>query len=286
MATLEAPAMAVAGLSAPDSDWAAFFKETGRVPALGDKRPPWEYPGWLSYYLILAESKVSEAPRWDYWFRTMLAGRLLDEPIPQIRFDYRAVGERSEGYKEFDSWTQIIDRDFGRSPLHDLLDWLLWGLGLEQQMPVLNAEMHEALYRKVNIIPFLVKPYDYIGEWIANHKGRWNPHAFFPTPHSVCHVMTEINFSGIPPEISRGQSVCDPALGSARMLLQASNHSLCLYGCDIDPLMVKVSKVNGALYAPWMVRPFPAEFFDSDLPGLGIEQRDSIRNPPMNQENE
>ena len=52
------------------------------------------------------------------------------------------------------------------------------------------------------------------------------------------------------------------------MLLHASNYSLRLYGMDIDPLVVKISKINGALYAPWMSFPLPALFFGNDVPQL------------------
>ena len=48
------------------------------------------------------------------------------------------------------------------------------------------------------------------------------------------------------------------------MLLHASNFSLRLYGQDIDPLVVAVCKVNGALYAPWIVWPLPESFFPND----------------------
>jgi hypothetical protein len=47
------------------------------------------------------------------------------------------------------------------------------------------------------------------------------------------------------------------------MLLAASNHSYRLYGCDINPTVIKATLVNGFLYAPWLVRPFP--FLDRPL---------------------
>lgn len=53
----------------------------------------------------------------------------------------------------------------------------------------------------------------------------------------------------------RRESVCDPCVGTGRMLLHASNHSLRLYGLDIDATLCKATLVNGYLYAPWMVRP-------------------------------
>ncbi len=66
----------------------------------------------------------------------------------------------------------------------------------------------------------------------------------------------------------RSKKVSDPALGTGRMLLHASNYSLRMYGQDIDPLVVKISKINGALYAPWMSFPLPASFFGNDVPQL------------------
>jgi hypothetical protein len=36
-----------------------------------------------------------------------------------------------------------------------------------------------------------------------------------------------------------------------------------LYGQDINPTVIKASLVNGYLYAPWMVKPFP--FLDAAL---------------------
>lgn len=246
--------------------WLDFFVEHSRWPRIGDDPAPWKYPGWLMQYRMAAERRTDVAPRWSYWGRTMDAGKLLDEPIPQLEFAMGQGGDRSEGYKQVDKWANIVETRFSRSPLNDLLDYLLWGLGMSNQDPELPEDISEKLYRAINLEPFLLKPYDYLGEWIAGHKGNWNPHAFFPTPHSVCEMMTQINFTGIPYEESRGQSVCDPALGSARMLLHASNYSLCLYGCDIDLVMVKVSKINGALYVPWLVRPFPSEFFKWSIP--------------------
>ena len=70
--------------------------------------------------------------------------------------------------------------------------------------------------------------------------------------------MVSINFSddrGEPD--SRTRTVCDPCVGTGRMLLHASNRSVCLYGQDVNPTCVKATLVNGYLYAPWLVIPFP-----------------------------
>ena len=76
---------------------------------------------------------------------------------------------------------------------------------------------------------------------------------------TVCVCMTQMNFAD---GMRRDQTVCDPALGTGRMLLTASNYSYRLYGMDINQTVIKASLINGYLYAPWMVKPFP--FFEHD----------------------
>ena len=73
-------------------------------------------------------------------------------------------------------------------------------------------------------------------------------------------MMTQMVMEGKDEE-TRVQTVCDPAVGTGRFLLTASNYSLRLYGQDIDPTMCMATLVNGYLFAPWLVRPFP--FLDS-----------------------
>jgi hypothetical protein len=55
------------------------------------------------------------------------------------------------------------------------------------------------------------------------------------------------------------------------MLLAASNHSYRLYGADIDPTVIKATLVNGYLYAPWLVKPFP--FLD----GANLDPRQALK---------
>ena len=77
--------------------------------------------------------------------------------------------------------------------------------------------------------------------------------------------------------IRKGEAaVLDPACGSGTFLVRAyyrkweldkrlSNQELLsgIYGCDINPTVIKATLVNGYLYAPWLVRPFP--FLDAAL---------------------
>lgn len=221
-----------------------------------DQKKPWEYRGWLMHYRLLLEETGEVGRRWDYWARTMSAGRLLDEKIPQICFS----GEPHAGMKLVEGWLRQVDQSHGGwAAVGKLFDWLLWGFALCPEAPKLSAELNEQLYRTVNLAPLLTSPYDYFGEWIALSKGRWNPHAFFPTPHNVVEMMVRMNMDT--GEDMRAKTVCDPTVGSGRMLLHASNFSLRLYGADVDAELVKLTKINGALYAPWLVRPFPDNFF-------------------------
>ena len=278
MATATQPSLFDLVIPIKDCEWSQFVKARGRVPLIEDARKPWTYRGWLAYYLMLSDTHPDATGRWTYWFRCMEAGRILADPIPQVRFGPTGGVDRTTAYKQLDV---IINRLANQvtSPVQTFLDWLLWGFGLNKAVPALAEDVQEFLYRTFNLGPFLLEPYDYFGSWIAGHKGSWNPNAFFPTPHEVVDFMVQMNFTGIPQEVSRSQTVCDPCVGTGRMLLHASNYSLRLYGCDIDPQMVDVSRINGALYVPWLVRPFPDHFFGTKKTPCGLEVRDSIRHP-------
>jgi hypothetical protein len=267
----ESEATCVACGEAADCEWTAFFLKHGRVPTVSDVKKPWDYQGWLMYYRLLLEEDLEIPKRWDYWYRTMADGHLLEEPIPEIRFTGGELGDRSEGYKLIDQWVRVVER-YGEgwsSSLTVLLDWLLWGLGLTADKPSVGAELHEQLYRTINLGPLLLKPYDYLGAWIADQKGKWNPNAFHPTPHEVVELMAQVNFADVDRFKARSLTVNDPCMGTGRMLLHSSNWSLRLSGMDNDAQVIRAAKVNGALYAPWLVRPFPESFFEKR--NIGVE---------------
>lgn len=244
--------------SALGADLIAFLSSHNRLPRLGDARPPWTYRGWLLAYVVLLHELIpAVADRWGYHLRTLEAGKLLDEPIPQIVF-----GEADKRvFSLFLEWSRLIGRDCGGwSDFRALLDWLCWGLALSKVAPNFSADVNERLYRQVNLQPLLEHPYDYLGEFVSIHKSSgWNPTAFYPTPHQVAELIVrmtrpEVQSEGRDP---RASSVLDPCVGSGRMLLHSSNFSLNLFGQDIDPLAVAMCQINGALYAPWMSFPLP-----------------------------
>jgi len=240
-----------------ECEWSCFLRRHGRVPMIQDEKKPWQYRGWLLYYRLLLEEHPAICGRWDYWCRTMTAGRLLDEPIPQMGFSESA--DRAV-FKAIEQWVRLIDRHCsGWAAVDKLLDWFLWSFGHSREAPQLPEQLNESLYQQVNVGPMLVAPHDYIGEWIAMQKGNWNPNAFYPTPHSVVECMVRVTMQE--EDDARAKTVMDPCVGSGRMLMHASNYSLRLYGSDIDPTLVKLTYVNGALYVPWILRPFPDRFF-------------------------
>src|SRR5262249_23132278 len=210
-------------------------------------------------YVVLLHGRCpAVVGRWGYQLRTLEAGRLLDEPIPQVAFgppDPRV-------FPLLQGWSRLIGRDCGGwDDLPALLDWLGWGLALGDEEPRLSEAVSEKLYRQVDLGPLLRRPYDYLGEYVARGKARgWNPTGFYPTPHHVveCMVRMTMQDSGKDGRDPRTRNVCDPAVGSGRMLLHASNISLCLFGQAVDPLAMAMCKVNGALYAPWLSSPLPA----------------------------
>ncbi len=267
------------GLPEPgDCEWVSFMKANNRVPELGDAKQPWEYKGWLMYYRTMCEMHPDVPARWDYWARTVEAGQLLDEAIPQVLF--HDSFERDAEYKLVDKWVEMVHRKQGTwDSMTELMHWFLWGFGFEAAPPKFSAELNELLYREVNIGPLLLRPADYFGSWVSFHKGSWNPHAFFPTPMSVVHFMNVMTFTGKDAEgkDQRLKTVCDPCIGTGRFLLDGSNYSLCLSGIDIDYTNLAISKVNACLYAPWLIRPLP-EMVTGYKPGrFGLFRGDSLQ---------
>lgn len=232
--------------------------------------------GWLLPYLLPLEDFTWQ--RWDYWARTKVAGALLPDPIPQIEWSSNRA-ESSPARKMLEASLCCVTK-YGEwrgwsSPTHFnfFLDWLLFALGdpRQKQLPAEREEYNGAsdrLYQIFNLEPLLAYPHDYFGDIIA--ENCWGRHiGFFPTPMEIAHLKAMLLMGG---EDCRAKSVMDPALGTGRLLLAASNYSMRLYGNDINETVIKACLVNGYLYAPWLVRalPFldkPQEITDDEQPG-------------------
>lgn len=108
----------------------------------------------------------------------------------------------------------LLDQTDGYSwdSFKHLVDWLAFALGVETEPPRIGINANEALYRTVNIEPLLLQPCDYFGAALAARKGSggkaWNPTAFFPTPHHLVELMTQLTMSH--EDDLRSKKVSDP----------------------------------------------------------------------------
>lgn len=85
---------------------------------------------------------------------------------------------------------------------------------------------------------------------------------------SVCDLIAAMVFEGKGENDERDprlQLVQEPAVGTGRMLLSASNYSYRLFGQDIDQLVLDICLINGAFYAPWLTFPFPDSIVNPSL---------------------
>lgn len=225
------------------------------VCGTAEKRP-YQYRGWLLYYILLVHQYGSQqhptiVDRWGYTLKILETRKLPEEPIPQIQWlDH----PHPEVEKMLDSCMQCLyEHGYVGEARMKLMEWIGYGCSLLEKESTLPTSIQEALYKKLDVGLWIQHPYDYLGRVLSEAKqGKWcNPTAFFPTPHAVVDAMTQIvmHDSGD----MRLKSVLDCCCGTGRMLLHASNHSLLLYGNDIDWMMVLATKINGALYVPWLL---------------------------------
>lgn len=229
----------------------SFYAKNGRWPRLGDPIQPWEYSGWMLNGVMEFLASHPELPdRYGYLCDILKNHSLPDAPIPQIRFNANSEATNFRKTIEQNWIAPFNDTVFFSNGFSTLVHWLGWALGTRTEKPSLNPNLSEKLYRIIDVTPMLLYPYDYFGDILSENSG-WNPYAFFPTPHNVVEMIVQMQFAD--PRDARLLNVCDPCLGTGRMLLHASNYSLRLYGMDIDPLVLEIAKINAALYAPWMI---------------------------------
>lgn len=235
-------------------------------------------PGFLLPFLVDFDCLTYH--RWDYWTAAMCHMALPPEPIPQIDWlsspdprTRKMVETTLNAIPRHGSW-QSMD---GWSYFRYLLEWMLWGFGHpgyeEPKEPFGCEGASLRVYQILNICAWMLWPYDYLGDLLAeNAYGQ--KQGFYPTPMSISTLMAQMLFDETADH--RTQTVYDPTVGTGRLLLVASNHSLRLYGTDIDPLMCMATLVNGFLFAPWLVKPFP--FLDRDNldPDMSRQTSDSI----------
>ena len=205
---------------------------------------------WLRPYLLALDDIFHG--RWDYWLRTLVAGKPLDELIPQIKFE---SSPRNEATKNITDCVNIIQAK-GHGA-HDawcaFVDWLLWGFGsdLVKEFPDrINEDASWRLYTTFNLGLMMQAPADYMA-WGSCELANMKAGGYFPTPMNICQMMADIQMTGK----DKTATTCDSCVGTGSMLLAASNYSLRLYCQDINLNMVKMCHVNGFIYVPWLVAP-------------------------------
>jgi len=243
-----------------------FFLEHGRLPRIGDPIPPWHFRGWLLAYIIELHEQLGRmgwGDRWGYHLSIRESMNLPDHPPPEIVFD-RHAAHSAAALKNVEKCIDICFHGCGSwSAFNELLRWLAWGCGFSYDFPQLSEKTQEQLYRTYDAKPALLAPYDYLGQLMSEYKGKgWaNRNGFYPTPHEVVELMSRMTIANDDWRELLTQIVCDPCVGTGRMLLHASNFSLRLHGNDIDMMCVLATKINGCLYAPWLTFPLPDSLF-------------------------
>lgn len=230
--------------------------------------------GWILPYLLQLESMAWG--RWNYWLEMCEHQQLCAAPIPQIEWESadklnnpaRKMLERClDGVTKYGDWHGWS----GSNYFEYFADWLLFAFGdpsqTEEPKPPGGCEgASERLYQLFDLTPLLCMPHDYFGDILAE-SGYGKHQGFFPTPMEICQLMTSMNMDG---EDMRDKTVCDPCVGTGRMLLCASNHSLRLYGVDILSIMCKVTKINCFLFAPWAAKPL--DFLNRSNAVIGLAE--------------
>jgi hypothetical protein len=195
--------------------------------------------------------------RWGYWLNAWATMQPPTEAIPQIEFEN---APNPFVLKMLDHTLECCTQ--GRihryRAMEWLVDWIRWSLGGlkdKPENPVPEIPSDVIAYQVFQLDPMVLYPYDYFGHWYAEAGHGKNGAAFYPTPMGLTNLMERILYGNDP--LPTSSSACDPAVGTGRTLLAASNSSLRLYGQDIDARVLACLEVNFALYAPWGYRPLP-----------------------------
>jgi len=212
--------------------------------------------GWMIQYLMMWETAL--IGRWNYWFMMWASNGNPKTPPPRIDFqpphDQKVVKHLHEmiGYHS---------NSGNSNSLESFADWLLWGFNeKDAEFPKgVDEKVSKYWYQKFQLQLLLRYPSDYWGLIASEYMGKGHKQGtgFFPTPIHVCTMMSEMVMDKENWKKQLFESVNDPCVGTGSMLLPASNYSLYLYAQDINPLVIKLLKINGFLYVPWLVKPFP-----------------------------
>ncbi|MFL6284552.1 MAG: hypothetical protein ACJ74Q_15510 [Pyrinomonadaceae bacterium] len=255
-----------------------FIEAEGRVPRLGDPTDPADYRGHILFQVWLLSGSEGIHDRWLFYFQWLAGGCVPDRPIPPLTFTVPQQAKDGT-LARLRKLVEKLGRDhgYGERALLILIEWLAFGLGVCDTRPDLSAKTSKFLYENFDVSAVLTWPYDYLGHLLEEERGRSKRfQGFFLTHDRVCEFMTALAFDGLAGD-TRLLRVHEPAAGSSRQLLHASNYALNLTAADIDPACAAVSLINAALFAPWLAFPAPAPFVRTiEAP----EQIERVEQPP------
>lgn len=217
--------------------------------------------GWMRTMAMATETMING--RWDYWLDIRTTQQVENKHIPQLNFRHgyepecKPVTDMIKDCLKFLAW-----KVNGYKALELFMDWLLygWGCSMVKVMPAeITDDINDYWYKHFKTQYMFAVPSDYFVKCASEiyGNGKFNITAFYPTPSHVVQFMVAMAYNEEDKENNKYMSVCEPCMGSGIMLLYQSNHSLRLYGQDIDPLMCKIASVNGYLYMPWLVEGDP-----------------------------
>lgn len=205
--------------------------------------------GWLlPQFLELERALWSRYPVWQHALRTgeLFAPSPIDfAKIGTPPFD-RGIAAVLNVVRQF-SGEEYPDRD----TLADLSIWLLWSLGhpafaeTPSKLPVETIEL-------ADLEPWISNPADYLGHLLTQYGRANRTTAFFPTFQPCADLMvrfaTQVTIAHS--ELVPPYHGYDPALGTGRLALSASNVCRSLSGWELNRSLLTLALLNFTLFAP------------------------------------
>lgn len=194
---------------------------------------------------VLRPMLFDHSSRWQWWSLALLEKKLPLAPYPKIKFE-----DHLENDKVFE---KILDSCLNKHgyEFDDFLTWLLFCFGDPLSKDIKHIPNNAIEFWKNTFNPklFLDHPGDWLGHYYETNlisPSASRKTGFFSTPPALCKLMVEISL--------KDSKLCDsfnePCIGSGRILMEASNYVLNLTGNDINPILVKIAKINTWFYIP------------------------------------
>lgn len=211
-------------------------------------------PAWMQPLLLEMEGILWG--RWFYWMDAVGGMKPPTDPIPQIEFEGAPNPTALKMLERCIDLCQAQGMTYWGA-LEYLMDWVIYGVCGTKPHESFKVDTRASmdLYQAFCLDLMVLYPYDYFGR-LLSEVGHGKRTGFYPTPMSVVSAMVQMTMGDVDGD-AKSKTVCDPCVGTGRMLLAASNYSLRLYGQDIDYLVLRALTINLWLYAPWGVRPLP-----------------------------